>query len=73
MIRILAGTYGYVGKNGFLQPKTAADPPFALSPAEEERLVKLGVAVKVEAETPKEGDAPSASRIKSKRTSEKSS
>jgi hypothetical protein len=72
MIRIIAGTYGYMGKKGFLQPKTAADPPFALSPAEEERLVKLGIAEKVQ-ETSKEGDAPSASRIRSKRTSEKSS
>jgi hypothetical protein len=73
MIRIIAGTFGYMGKKGFLQPKTAADPPFALSPAEEERLVKLGVAVKVEAETPKEGDAPRPSKTRSKATSKKSS
>jgi hypothetical protein len=72
MIRIIAGTYGYMGKKGFLQPKTAADPPFALSPAEEERLVKLGIAEKVQ-ETPKEGDAPRPSKTRSRPTSRKSS
>lgn len=47
MIKIVQGVYGFMDKNGIVRPKTEADEPFALSPEQEERLVKLGVAVYV--------------------------
>lgn len=44
MIKIVAGTYGYVNEKGFIVPKTAKDEPFELSEEDEARLVNLGVA-----------------------------
>lgn len=57
MIKIIKGTYGYIDKNGIVQPKTSKDEPFTLTKEEEERLVKRGVAKYVEAaEKHVEGD-----------------
>lgn len=55
MIKIIKGTYGYVGENGIPTPKTCNDEPFSMNPEEEQRLIELGVAVHVddEAEAPK--------------------
>lgn len=44
MIKIVRGVYGFKDEDGIVRPKTAADEPFALQPAQEERLVRLGVA-----------------------------
>lgn len=44
MIKIVRGVYGFMDKDGFVRPKTAADEPFALLPEQEARLVNLGVA-----------------------------
>ena len=44
MIRIVRGVYGYLDKDGIVRPKTEADGPFSLSPEQEARLVRLGVA-----------------------------
>lgn len=76
MIRIIAGTYGYKDKDGFLRPKTVASEPFSIDLAEEERLIQLGVAEKVETSTPADGEeteSRQASKTKSKQTSKKSS
>lgn len=49
LIKIISGTYGY--NTGFaIVPKTSDDEPFALEDAKAERLISLGVAVKVESE-----------------------
>lgn len=48
MIKIIKGTYGY-RKGKRIIPKTPADDPFTATPEQEARLVKLGVAVYVEA------------------------
>lgn len=48
MIHIVRGVYGYLDKDGIVRPKTDADAPFELSPEQEERLVRLGVAEYVE-------------------------
>lgn len=45
MIQMVQGTYGYVGPDGILKPKTAKDGPFSVSEEQEARLVGLGVAV----------------------------
>jgi hypothetical protein len=48
MIKIIKGTYGHrEGKR--IIPKTPADGPFQATPEQEQRLVKLGVAVYVDA------------------------
>ena len=74
MIRIIAGTYGYKDRNGILQPKTAASKPFSVAPDEEKRLIRLGVAEKVDAPEEIEKEAsPSVSRTRSRPTSRKSS
>ena len=44
MIKIIRGVYGYLDKEGIVRPKTAEDAPFSLSPDQEARLVRLGVA-----------------------------
>ena len=44
MIRIIRGVYGFLDKDGIVRPKTEVDAPFSLSPEQEERLVRLGVA-----------------------------
>lgn len=44
MIRIIRGVYGYLDQDGIVRPKTEADGPFALTPEQEARLVRLGVA-----------------------------
>lgn len=44
MIKIVRGVYGYLDKDGIVRPKTEADGPFSLSPEQEARLVRLGVA-----------------------------
>ena len=44
MIKIIRGVYGFVDKHGIVRPKTEADAPFELTPQQEERLVRLGVA-----------------------------
>lgn len=60
MIKIIKGTYGQrVGSR--IIPKTEADGPFEVTPEQEERLIRLGVAVRVEApvtvqEPPKDPD-----------------
>lgn len=43
MIKIIKGYYGYKKGNSII-PKTVNDEPFSCDKAEEERLVKLGVA-----------------------------
>ncbi len=48
MIKIIKGTYGYVGKNGIPTPKTSNDEPFSVSAEEEQRLIALGVAEHVD-------------------------
>ena len=48
MIKIVRGVYGHLDKDGIVRPKTEADAPFALSPEQEARLVRLGVAQYVE-------------------------
>ena len=48
MIKIVRGVYGFLDKNGIVRPKTEADEPFELTPEQEARLVKLGVAQYVE-------------------------
>jgi len=47
MIRIIKGTYGHID-GGRIVPKTSKDPPFALSPEKEAKLVGKGVAQYVE-------------------------
>lgn len=44
MIKIVKGVYGHMTESGIVRPKTSADEPFALTPAQEKRLVDLGVA-----------------------------
>ena len=44
MIQIIHGVYGYLDKDGIVRPKTEADAPFELSPDQEARLVRLGIA-----------------------------
>jgi hypothetical protein len=44
MIKIVRGVYGFMDKDGFVRPKTAADEPFELLSEQEARLVRLGVA-----------------------------
>lgn len=44
MIKIIKGVYGHMTESGIVRPKTSADEPFTLTPAQEERLVGLGVA-----------------------------
>ena len=49
MIKIIKGVYGYW--NGVcVVPKTKLDEPFEVSSEQEERLIKLGVAVHVDVE-----------------------
>ncbi|HQD31473.1 MAG TPA: transposase [Clostridiales bacterium] len=48
MIKIIKGTYGYRKGNRII-PKTPADDPFTATPEQEARLVRLGVAVYVDA------------------------
>jgi hypothetical protein len=50
MIKIIKGYYGYKQGNSII-PKTVNDEPFSCDKAEEERLVKLGVAEYVTVET----------------------
>ena len=49
MVKIIKGVYGYMTKNGTVQPRTSADEPFELTEAQEARLVALGVAEYVSA------------------------
>lgn len=51
MIHIIKGTYGHVPNpnTGVVVPKTSKDEPFSLTPAQEKRLVLLGVAEYVDA------------------------
>ena len=44
MIKIIKGVYGYRNKNGIIEPKTTESTAFSLTDAQEERLVKIGVA-----------------------------
>ena len=44
MIKIVRGVYGFIDQNGIVRPKTEADEPFELTPEQEARLVRLGVA-----------------------------
>lgn len=48
MIKIIKGTYGYLDKNGIVKPKTEKDGPFSLTEEQEDRLVRLGVAIYVD-------------------------
>lgn len=57
MIKIVRGVYGYLDKDGIVRPKTEADAPFSLTPEQEARLVRLGIAVLVGAETAPEAPA----------------
>ena len=54
MIKIVRGVYGFLDKNGIVRPKTEADEPFELTPEQEARLVKLGVAQYVDTEDEQE-------------------
>ena len=47
MIKIISGTYGHRTGNRIV-PKNSNSAPFEADPAEEERLIELGVAEKVE-------------------------
>lgn len=47
-IQMIAGTFGYKNKSGFIEPKTPASGPFSLTEEQEKRLVKSGVAKYVE-------------------------
>jgi len=49
MIKIISGTYGHRKGNRII-PKNSNSAPFEADPAEEERLVELGIAEKVEVE-----------------------
>ena len=73
MVKIIKGTYGYVGENGIPTPKTCNDEPFSVNPEEEQRLIELGVAVHVddEAEAPKKAKEEPKAEPK-KQASEKS-
>lgn len=51
VIKIISGTYGYNTGISII-PKTSSDEPFELDDAKASRLIKLGVAVAVEAEKP---------------------
>lgn len=44
MIQIVRGVYGHLDQFGIVRPKTAESAPFSLSPEQEERLVRIGVA-----------------------------
>jgi len=59
MIKIIQGTYGH-REGAKIVAKTPADDPFGTTPEQEERLVKLGVAVYVETKqsTPEPPKAP---------------
>lgn len=48
MIKIVQGVYGHL-VNGVVYPKDSRSVPFELTPEQEERLVKKGVAVYVDA------------------------
>ena len=48
MIKIVQGVYGHL-VNGIVYPKDSRSVPFELTPEQEERLVKKGVAVYVDA------------------------
>lgn len=50
MIKITKGIYGYRNKNGIIEPKTTESPAFSLTEEQEERLIKRGVAVRVDSE-----------------------
>lgn len=55
VIRIISGTYGY--NTGLtIIPKTSSDEPFELEDTKAERLISLGVAVKVSPEEKISGD-----------------
>lgn len=74
MIKIIKGTYGY-RKGKRIIPKTPADDPFTATPEQEARLVKLGVAVYVEApaaatKTPAAPKAPEGTDAGSKNVDE---
>ena len=60
MIQIVHGVYGYMDPDGIVRPKTAADEPFELTPEQEARLVRLGVAEYVRSTPPQpvEPEAP---------------
>lgn len=47
MIKMLRGTFG-LPINGTVKPITSKDGPFQASPEQEERLVRLGLAVRVD-------------------------
>lgn len=53
MIKIISGTYG-LRKDGRVVPKNSKSEPFETDPAEEKRLIDLGIAeeVKVDVTTP---------------------
>lgn len=65
MIKIIKGTYGYRKGNRII-PKTPADDPFTATPEQEARLVRLGVAVYVDAPA----EAPTAPTPKAPEKSE---
>lgn len=48
MIRIIAGEYGYKGRDGIIRPKTAKSGPFHDTPEMERRLIEIGMAEAVE-------------------------
>lgn len=50
MIRIIKGVYGFVSKDGVVQPKTVKDAPFSMDAEKEARLVEKGVAEYVKTE-----------------------
>lgn len=54
MIKIINGTCGCKSPKGGIAAKSSANAPFSLEDCEEKRLVKLGVAMFIEEETPQE-------------------
>ena len=56
MIKIIRGTYGHKVGNRVV-PKTNKSEPFELTAAQEERLVKMGIAAYVNVATPPVDDA----------------
>jgi len=63
MIRIIKGTYGHID-GGRIVPRTSKDPPFALSPEKEAKLVQKGVAEYVKSNTTEKPEPTSKKKTK---------
>lgn len=70
MIKIVKGVYGMRDKK-IIRPVKAGDPPIELDSAEEERLVKLGIAAYVNTPAKEEPSAPAATEKAGKKSKAK--